>query len=94
MPGRRRRYVSFGVALAAVLAVAAGVAGGATNPESVDWAAWGNTPDQLRHTSLTQIDRSNVDRLGRLYTVDFRKLDPRCAGARSRIRSRSAASSS
>ena len=76
MPGRRRRYVSFGVALAAVLAVAAGVAGGATNPESVDWAAWGNTPDQLRHTSLTQIDRSNVDRLGRLYTVDFRQIDP------------------
>ena len=38
--------------------------------------AWGNTPDQLRHTSLTQIRQDNVDRLGRLYSVDFQKLDP------------------
>ena len=76
MPGRRRRYVSLGVGLAAVLAVAAGVAGGATSPETVDWAAWGNTPEQLRHTPLTQIDKGNVDKLGRLYTVDFRQIDP------------------
>ena len=79
MPGRRRRYVSFGVALAAVLAVAAGVAGGATNPESVDWAGLGNTPDELRHSPLTQITRSNVDQLGRVFTVDFQQIDPRCA---------------
>jgi PQQ-dependent dehydrogenase (methanol/ethanol family) len=30
----------------------------------------------MRHTALTQIDKDNVDRLGRLYTVDFRQIDP------------------
>ena len=76
MPAGRRRYAALGAALGVVLAVAAGTAGGATSPESGDWAAWGNTPDQIRHTSLTQIDKDNVDKLGRLYTVDFRQIDP------------------
>jgi PQQ-dependent dehydrogenase (methanol/ethanol family) len=72
----RRRYAALGVALGTVLAVAVGTAGGATSPESVDWAAWGNSPEQTRHTPLTQIGKDNVDKLGRLYTVDFRQIDP------------------
>ena len=76
MPAGRRRHAALGAALGAVLAAAVGTAGGATSPESGDWAAWGNTPDQSRHTSLTQIDKDNVDKLGRLYTVDFRQIDP------------------
>ena len=75
MPARRGRYVALGVALGIVLAVASGTAGGATSP-SGDWPGWGNTPDQNRHSALTQIDKDNVDRLGRLYTVDFRQIDP------------------
>jgi alcohol dehydrogenase (cytochrome c) len=42
----------------------------------VGWGGFGNTPDELRHSPLTIIDKGNVDQLGRLYTVDFRKIDP------------------
>src|ERR671936_255828 len=42
----------------------------------VGWGSFGNTPDELRHSPLTIIDKGNVDQLGRLYTVDFRKIDP------------------
>jgi alcohol dehydrogenase (cytochrome c) len=59
-----------------MLAVVSGTAGGATSPAPVNWPAWGNTPDQTRHTTLTQIDKDNVSELGRLYTVDFRQIDP------------------
>jgi alcohol dehydrogenase (cytochrome c) len=41
-----------------------------------DWLAFGGTPDQNRHSSLTQITKSNVDQLGRLYTVNFMRIDP------------------
>jgi PQQ-dependent dehydrogenase (methanol/ethanol family) len=41
----------------------------------VGWRGFGNTPDENRHSPLTQITKSNVDQLGRLFTVDFRRLD-------------------
>ena len=41
----------------------------------VGWGGFGNTPDELRHSPLTQITADNVDKLGRVYTVDFRKID-------------------
>jgi alcohol dehydrogenase (cytochrome c) len=41
----------------------------------VGWGGFGNTPDELRHSPLTQITPDNVNKLGRLYTVDFRKID-------------------
>jgi len=45
-------------------------------PADVGWGGFGNTPDELRHSPLTDITPGNVDQLGRLYTVDFQKLDP------------------
>jgi alcohol dehydrogenase (cytochrome c) len=41
----------------------------------VGWGGFGNTPDELRHSPLTQITADNVAKLGRLYTLDFRKID-------------------
>jgi alcohol dehydrogenase (cytochrome c) len=43
---------------------------------SDDWLAFGRTPDQNRHSPLTQITKSNIDQLGRLYTINFMKIDP------------------
>jgi PQQ-dependent dehydrogenase (methanol/ethanol family) len=42
---------------------------------NVGWGGFGNTPDELRHSPLTQITTSNVSQLGRLYTVDFHAID-------------------
>src|SRR5712691_8063902 len=39
------------------------------------WGGFGNTPDENRHSPLTQITPANVDQLGRLFTVDFHALD-------------------
>jgi alcohol dehydrogenase (cytochrome c) len=47
--------------------------GGASG--DVGWGGFGNTPDENRHSPLTQITRSNVDELGRVFTVDFRRID-------------------
>jgi alcohol dehydrogenase (cytochrome c) len=43
---------------------------------NVGWLGFGNTPNELRHSPLTQITHANVDQLGRLFTVDFRQIDP------------------
>jgi alcohol dehydrogenase (cytochrome c) len=54
--------------------------GGATRATAAgsdgDWLAFGRTPDNLRHSPLTQITKANADRLGRVVTVDLRRLDP------------------
>jgi alcohol dehydrogenase (cytochrome c) len=42
----------------------------------VGWGGFGNTPDELRHSPLTQIAPRNVGRLKRAFLVDFQKLDP------------------
>ena len=44
--------------------------------ENVGWLGFGNTPDEIRHSPLTQITKDNVEQLGRLFTVDFRAIDP------------------
>ena len=41
----------------------------------VGWGGFGNTPDELRHSPLTQITKANVAQLGRAYTVDFHAID-------------------
>src|SRR6266545_1384681 len=51
-------------------------AAGAPTASNVGWAGFGNTPDEIRHTPLTLIDKSNVDQLGRLFTLDFNKYFP------------------
>ncbi|MGZ8694943.1 MAG: membrane-bound PQQ-dependent dehydrogenase, glucose/quinate/shikimate family, partial [Gaiellaceae bacterium] len=41
-----------------------------------NWLAWGRTPDQLRHSPLTLITKSNVDQLGRIANINFQAIDP------------------
>jgi alcohol dehydrogenase (cytochrome c) len=65
---------------AAVALVAAGLllASAQARPNAaanVGWGGFGNTPDELRHSPLTQITASNVGQLGRMYTVDFHAID-------------------
>jgi PQQ-dependent dehydrogenase (methanol/ethanol family) len=40
-----------------------------------DWLSFGRTIDQTRHSPLAQIGKGNIDRLGRIFTVDFRTID-------------------
>ena len=56
------------------LATAAGVR--AQAQPSSDWTAFGRTSDNMRHSPLTQITRANVERLERVYSIDFQRLDP------------------
>src|SRR5262249_32804790 len=68
-------------ALAAAVAVAvAGVlltSAAARNSASlnVGWCGFGNTPDENRHSPLTDITPQNVSQLARVYTVDFHAID-------------------
>ena len=63
-----------GLLAVVVVALSSSVSLGAGG--NVGWGGFGNTPDENRHSPLTQITKSNVDELGRLFTVDFRRLDP------------------
>jgi alcohol dehydrogenase (cytochrome c) len=56
------------VSLAAVVGSAVAAGGG-------DWLSFGRTTDQTRHSPLAQIGKGNIDRLGRIFTVDFRTID-------------------
>ncbi len=79
---KRQRRARPGAPALALLLVTAGVALGAAGagvratPSNVGWGGFGNTADENRHSPLTQIDPRNVDQLGRVFTVDFRKIDP------------------
>ena len=61
------------VAAGALLTSAAARTGAAGD---VGWNGFGNSPNELRHSPLTQITPANVSQLGRLFTVDFRQIDP------------------
>ncbi len=76
MPTRPGRLAGLLVVIAAVVAVSISGAGAAGKASPNDWSSWGNTPDQNRYTTLTQITPDNVAQLGRLFTVDFRAIDP------------------
>jgi alcohol dehydrogenase (cytochrome c) len=41
-----------------------------------DWGTYGGTYDEIRHSPLTQIAKNNLNELGRVFTVDFRRVDP------------------
>ena len=43
---------------------------------NIGWGGFGNTPNELRHSPLTQVTPGNVDQLARVFTVDFQKIDP------------------
>jgi PQQ-dependent dehydrogenase (methanol/ethanol family) len=38
-----------------------------------DWGTYGGSYDEIRHSLLTEINKQNVDRLGRVCTIDFRR---------------------
>ena len=63
------------MALVLGAAVSVSLAGAADSGDS-NWGSWGNTADQNRHSPAKQIDAGNVGQLGRLFTVDFLKIDP------------------
>ena len=69
------RYAA-GAALFVALALCAGGGAVAAADATGDWTGFGRTPDNNRHSPLTQIDRDNVDRMGRVFTVDLRRVDP------------------
>jgi alcohol dehydrogenase (cytochrome c) len=61
----------------ALLGLAGGASGGGrASSADVGWPSWGNTIDENRYTSLSQITPSNVDQLGRAFTVDLNKFVP------------------
>jgi PQQ-dependent dehydrogenase (methanol/ethanol family) len=65
------------MAVAAVALVSvAGASAGPRASDTVDWPSFGNTVDQNRHSSLTQITPANVDQLGRAFTFDLNKAVP------------------
>jgi alcohol dehydrogenase (cytochrome c) len=42
-----------------------------------DWGSYGGTFDQIRHSPQTLITKQNVNDLGRVATIDFRRIDAR-----------------
>src|SRR5215207_10637035 len=65
-------------AVAATLTITlsgAGPAVGAAPSVSGNWLTWGRTLDQNRHSPLRQITRANINRLGRVFNVDFRAIN-------------------
>jgi alcohol dehydrogenase (cytochrome c) len=59
-----------------LLCIVVPLAGSAATSANVGWGGFGGTPDQNRHSPLTLLDKGNVAQLGRIFSVDFRKIDP------------------
>ena len=66
---------SIPVLAAAGVCLVSAAAGTTASGSNVGWGGFGNTPDELRHSPLTLIDKRNVSRLGRVATVDFHAID-------------------
>jgi alcohol dehydrogenase (cytochrome c) len=65
--------------IVAALALGLFVGSATARPDAVanvGWGGFGNTPDEVRHSPLTQIDPANVAQLERAFLVDFQKIDP------------------
>lgn len=67
--GRAVAYVSFTCLAALSLAVAL-AQDGASRHAATDWPAYGGGPEQMRYSSLQQINRGNVGRLQVAWTYD------------------------
>ena len=50
------------------------VAGNQFGPD--DWGTYGGSFDQTRHSPLTLINQQNVSQLGRVFQIDFHKVNP------------------
>ena len=59
----------------AAAAEAVSASGPEFSPDDGDWGTFGGTYDQVRHSPLTEISADNIDRLGRVFSVDFMALD-------------------
>ena len=66
---------SIPVLAAAGVCLVSAAAGTTASGSNVGWGGFANTPDELRHSPLTLIDKRNVSRLGRVATVDFHAID-------------------
>ena len=62
-PKRPRALFLLIVALAAGTLLGSAAARDSALPANVGWGGFGNTPDELRHSPLTQINQGNVDQL-------------------------------
>jgi len=74
-----RGHVRAAVVALLAMATLASVAGATPDAKpggDGDWASFGRTPANDRHSPLTQITPANVSHLDRTYMVDFQKLDP------------------
>src|SRR5438034_5692596 len=72
-----RTRASWLILVSLVIAVAMSLAASGSGASGdVGWNGWGNTPDNLRYSSLTLIDKDNIDQLGRIFTLNFRSIDP------------------
>ena len=79
MRSKRRRRLVLVACVAAVAAgtlVASSISATAPRIPNGDWPSFGRTVDNNRFSPLTEITPANVDQLGRVYTVDFLRIDP------------------
>lgn len=76
MSSRRAQTAFVLAALACAMLFTTSTASTATRPAAGNWVSWGRTLDQTRHSPLTQITKTNIDQLGRLFTVNFQQIDP------------------
>src|SRR5579872_3069290 len=58
------------------LSVLSGASASSSAPGNVNWLSFGNTLDENRFSSLTQITPDNVSQMGRLFTFDLNKAVP------------------
>ena len=73
---RRLALVSCAITLTSAVLVASSFSANAPTVPTGDWPAFGRTVDNNRYSPLTEITPANVDRLGRVYSLDFLRLDP------------------
>jgi alcohol dehydrogenase (cytochrome c) len=74
---RWSRYATTLAMVALVAALAVGLSGASAAPlANGDWNGFGRTSENNRHSPLTEITPANVAQLGRVYTDDFKKIDP------------------
>lgn len=64
------------VAAALVFLASGGSAAGRASASDVGWPSFGNSVDENRYSSLTQIKPSNISQLGRAFTIDLNKFVP------------------
>src|SRR5918998_1414782 len=73
---RIRRAFLTACAVVAVVSVAAATSAIAADEGTSNWIGFGGAPENVRHSPATQITKDNVGQLGRLFTVNFRAVDP------------------